>query len=53
MSVARLIIGDARQAIQALPDRSVDLVVTSPPYLGQRRYLPNGDPNALLELGQE
>lgn len=53
MSVARLIIGDARRAIQALPDRSVDLVVTSPPYLGQRRYLPTGDPNAALELGQE
>jgi site-specific DNA-methyltransferase (cytosine-N4-specific) len=29
--------GDARQVLAETPDRTVDCVVTSPPYLGQAR----------------
>lgn len=33
-----LIVGDCRQALQSLPDQSVNCVVTSPPYFGLRDY---------------
>ena len=32
----RILQGDAREALQAIPDASVDLIVTSPPYADQR-----------------
>jgi site-specific DNA-methyltransferase (adenine-specific) len=35
---ARLMIGDVRQRIKEIPDGSVDLVCTSPPFLALRRY---------------
>ena len=35
---AQLFCGDARVALCQLPDQSVDCVVTSPPYYGQRDY---------------
>ena len=35
---SRLITGDARTALRALPDASVQCVVTSPPYFGLRSY---------------
>jgi DNA modification methylase len=34
----RLLVGDARLTLRTLPDRSVDCVVTSPPYWGLRDY---------------
>ena len=33
MKVNEVICGDAREALKSLPDASVDLVVTDPPYL--------------------
>ena len=33
-----LLLGDARQVLESLPDGSVDCVVTSPPYFGLRDY---------------
>lgn len=49
----RLIIGDVRELIQRVPDASVDLVVTSPPFLGLRSYLPDTHPDKDLEIGGE
>ena len=34
--------GDALAVLTDLPDRSVDCIVTSPPYFGLRAYLPDG-----------
>jgi DNA modification methylase len=37
---ARLYLGDAREVLSEMPDRSVDCLVTSPPYYGLRDYCP-------------
>lgn len=50
---ARLIIGDVRKALATLPDASVDLIVTSWPYLRLRSYLPPDHPDKTLEIGSE
>ena len=36
-----LLIGDCRDILKSLPDKSVHCCVTSPPYFGLRRYLPD------------
>lgn len=41
---ARLIVGEALATVRSLPPASIDMVLTSPPYWGQRRY---ADPTAL------
>jgi len=38
MSKATIVIGDNRQTLKALPDKSVQTVITSPPYWGLRDY---------------
>lgn len=38
----RLILGDAAEALRDLPDNSVDLVFTSPPYADQRKHTYGG-----------
>jgi DNA modification methylase len=38
MHTAKVIIGDNRKTLKTLPDRSVQCVVTSPPYWGLRDY---------------
>ena len=53
MSRADLIIGDVRDCLAAMPDGSVDLVLTSPPFLALRSYLPADHPNKHLEIGSE
>lgn len=53
MSSARLIIGDTRRALRTLDDGSVDAVVTSPPFLGLRAYLPDDHEHKGDELGTE
>ena len=53
MSTARLIIGDALDALATLPDSSVDLVLTSPPFLALRSYLPDDHPDKHCEIGSE
>jgi DNA modification methylase len=35
---ARILVGDCRDVLQTLPDRSVQTVTTSPPYFGLRSY---------------
>lgn len=53
MSSARFLIGDVREVIAQLPDGSIDLVLTSPPFLALRSYLPADSPDKALEIGQE
>lgn len=53
MSSARYIVGDTRKVLATLPDDSVDLVLTSPPFLALRSYLPSDHPDKALEMGSE
>jgi site-specific DNA-methyltransferase (adenine-specific) len=46
-------IGDCREILKTLPDKSVHCCVTSPPYYKLRRYCTPGTPEAEYELGQE
>lgn len=49
----RVIISDALSGLQTLADKSVQLIVTSPPYWGLRSYLPKDHPLKALEIGCE
>ncbi len=53
MSEARYIVGDVLAALAALPDDSIDFVMTSPPFLALRSYLPDDHPDKALEIGSE
>ena len=53
MSEATFLIGDVFAVMATLPDASVDLVMTSPPFLALRSYLPEGHPDKHLEIGSE
>ena len=53
MNDVRLLIGDIRHRINDIPDQSVDLIVTSPPFLALRSYLPDDHPNKTAEIGSE
>ena len=53
MSQCNYIIGDTRDVTAAMPDGSVDLLVTSPPFLALRSYLPDGHPDKHREIGSE
>lgn len=46
-------VGDARTVMRSLPAGSVDLVLSSPPFLALRSYLPPGHPDKAKELGSE
>lgn len=50
---ARLIIGDVFEALGTLEDGSVDLVLTSPPFLALRSYLPADHADKAKEIGSE
>ena len=50
---ARFLVGDTRARLTELDDDSVDLVLTSPPFLALRSYLPDGHPDKHLEIGSE
>lgn len=50
---ARFIIGDSLTVLRSLPDASVDLVLSSPPFLALRSYLPADHPNKAQEMGSE
>ena len=45
--------GDCRDILRALPERSVQCIVTSPPYYGLRSYLPDGHADKAAEIGLE
>ncbi len=53
MSTARYLIGDVFERMAEIPDGSVDLVVTSPPFLALRSYLPADHPDKHKEIGSE
>jgi site-specific DNA-methyltransferase (cytosine-N4-specific) len=50
---ARFLVGDVHQGLATLPDDSVDLVFTSPPFLALRSYLPADHPAKSKEIGSE
>lgn len=53
VSEARYLVGDVFQRMAEIPDHSVDLIVTSPPFLALRSYLPSNHPQKHLEIGSE
>ena len=53
MSAATYLVGDVFDVMAAMPDRSVDLVLTSPPFLALRSYLPDDHPDKAKEIGSE
>jgi site-specific DNA-methyltransferase (adenine-specific) len=50
---ADYIVADVFDALASLPDDSVDLVFTSPPFLALRSYLPAEHPDKGKEIGSE
>lgn len=50
---ARFLIGDSLSVLRTLPDASVDLVLSSPPFLALRSYLPADHPDKDKEMGSE
>jgi DNA modification methylase len=46
-------IGDVRDRLAEIPDASIDLIVTSPPFLALRSYLPSDHPDKGREIGSE
>lgn len=53
MVTARWITADVFDGLATIPDGSVDLVVTSPPFLALRSYLPADHPDKGREIGSE
>lgn len=53
MSEATYLVGDVFDRMAAMPDGSVDLVLTSPPFLALRSYLPADHPDKAKEIGSE
>ena len=50
---ARYLVGDVFERMAELEDGSVDLVMTSPPFLALRSYLPDDHPDKAKEIGSE
>lgn len=50
---ARYIVGDVLDVLRAMPAGSVDLVLSSPPFLALRSYLPADHPDKAKEIGSE
>lgn len=50
---ARYLVGDVFDRMSELEDGSVDLVMTSPPFLALRNYLPADHPDKAKEIGTE
>lgn len=46
-------VGDTRAVLRTLPAGSVDLIVSSPPFLALRSYLPADHPDKPYEIGSE
>lgn len=51
--VATFMVGDVFDRLAKIEDGSIDLVVTSPPFLALRSYLPVGHPDKGKEVGTE
>lgn len=50
---AAYVVGDVRRVVARLPDGSIDLIMTSPPFLALRSYLPTDHPHKSQEIGSE
>jgi hypothetical protein len=50
---ATYVVGDVFECLEKVPDGSVDLLMTSPPFLALRSYLPADHPMKDKEIGQE
>jgi len=46
-------VGDTREVVATLPDASVSLVASSPPFIALRSYLPAGHASKHAEIGSE
>lgn len=53
MSPARFLVGDVFDRMAEVPTGSVDLIMTSPPFLALRSYLPADHPDKAKEIGSE
>jgi DNA modification methylase len=53
VSPARFVVGDALEVMGTMPEGSVDLVLTSFPFLALRSYLPADHPDKHREIGSE
>jgi len=51
--IPQKLLGDSRQTLKVLPEKSVQCCITSPPYWGLRSYLPKDHPLKALEIGCE
>jgi DNA modification methylase len=49
----KVIIGDCREVLKSLPEKSIHCCVTSPPYFGLRSYCAVGSNEKALEIGIE
>lgn len=49
----RILTGDVFAMLATLPDNHFDCVITSPPYWGLRKYIPDGSPLKAFEIGLE
>lgn len=49
----RYLVGDVFERLRQLPDQSVDLVMSSPPFLALRSYLPEDHEHKSKEIGSE
>lgn len=47
------LIGDTREVLRSLPDNSVDMVLSSPPFFALRSYLPPDHEDKHREIGSE
>jgi DNA modification methylase len=53
VSEARYVVGDVFAELAKIPDGSIDLITTSPPFLALRSYLPADHPDKHREIGSE
>jgi SAM-dependent methyltransferase len=53
VSEARYVVGDVFAELAKIPDGSIDFIVTSPPFLALRSYLPADHPMKHREIGSE
>lgn len=53
MTAARYIVGDTLTVLRSMPAASADLILTSPPFLALRSYLPADHPAKAQEMGSE
>jgi site-specific DNA-methyltransferase (adenine-specific) len=53
MTTAHYAVGDTRDLTAVLPDGCIDLILTSPPFLALRSYLPADHPDKAREIGSE